>query len=207
MAVRLDKIYTKSGDDGKTNILSDRIDKGDIVIECFSAADELNSSLGVIRSFARQFYEDKCEIIVKETESTLTKIQNEMFEIGKILVYHHLNLNGKNTIKEHENPVLPKFGHRNILFLEERIDNYLAVVTPLNSFILPGGNLLVAYTHHSRSICRRFECVLNRWDVERQLESNIKAFVNRLSDYLFVYSRWVTHQLGEKEECWIPASN
>ena len=206
MPVRLDKIYTRKGDDGKTNLIGGhRVLKCDLEIECYGTLDELNSQLGVVRSTAIQ-YKINYPIVLRETELVFSQIQNHLFEIGSCLTLVRNDISGPN--KDQANPKGfrdPLTDERKVMFLEEKIDLYLSELQPLNSFVIPGSGILNAQIHVARAVCRRFERLFVRWGKENSKVNIACSFINRLSDFLFAYSRWITLKLGENELLWVRA--
>ncbi|MCE9614002.1 MAG: cob(I)yrinic acid a,c-diamide adenosyltransferase [Lentisphaerae bacterium] len=190
--MRLDKIYTKTGDRGKTSLVTgERVAKSALRIEGFGTADELNSVIGLMRSWAGA---SNHEAIRSEAEFSLKQVQNDLFDIGAILAC------AAGRAKE----VMPEFAVERIAFLEERIDRYQESLEELNSFVLPGGSMLNAYAHLARTVCRRGERVLWRLNEQESVEEPILTYINRLSDYLFVFSRWVLRVEGLPEFLWHP---
>ena len=177
------KIYTKKGDLGKTSIIGESdIYKNNIRIEAYGTVDELNSYLGLLRSFnSGAFTKQKKEIIF---------IQNCLFHIGASLA-------SKNEPKHH-------ISKKDIVNIESFIDLLESNLEPLTSFILPGGDMWSGYTQISRSICRRAERRIISLSMEENIDTNIIAFMNRLSDYLFVLARYLSKINGVKEIKWNP---
>jgi cob(I)alamin adenosyltransferase len=164
MANRLTKIYTKTGDDGKTGLGDgSRIDKFNLRIEGLGSIDELNSVIGIIIS------ED---ISVLEA-GWLEKIQHDLFDIG-----------GELSI-----PNFKKLTIIKVEFLESNIDKMNKDLPPLKEFILPGGSRISAYTHLARTICRRVERNLFKLNQGDKVNVVSLKYINRLSDFLFVLAR------------------
>lgn len=163
--MKIMKIYTKTGDDGKTSIIGKtRISKDDIRIEAYGSVDELNSWLGVIYN----------EINEKNT-SLIKRIQSDLFEIGAELASEN---NEMNLAK-----IEPKI-------LEEKIDDLSEKLQPLRSFILPGGSLTASKLHFARTICRRAERRIVSLSKVVDVRDKIIIYMNRLSDYFFVLARY-----------------
>lgn len=193
--MRLDKIYTKTGDRGKTSLVTgERVAKSALRIEAFGTVDELNSVIGLMRSWAGESGDDA---IRAESEFSLKQIQNDLFDIGAILA----------CAAGRAKDVMPAFAAVRIAFLEERIDRYQASLEALSSFVLPGGSMLNAYAHLGRTVCRRGERVLWRLHEQESVEDDILTYINRLSDYLFVFSRWVLHVEKLPEFLWHPGGS
>ena len=171
------KIYTKTGDKGETSLLGGtRVSKAHQKIEAYGTVDELNSSIGVLRSFT-------------DLESeTLSEVQHVLFNIGSLL-----------ATEREVNFELPSIDSSDVERLERSIDQMNEGLEPLRNFILPGGSKAAGFAHMSRTICRRAE---RRVVVLEQLDPQIVHFLNRLSDYLFVLSRAILKSEGQSEINW-----
>ncbi len=190
--MRLDKIYTKTGDGGKTSLVTgERVAKSGLRVEAFGTIDEVNSALGLVRTWAQK---SEHKTIRDVSEATLKQIQNDLFDIGSILACHAARAG----------EVLPAFPAARTTFLEGRIDACQETLEALSSFVLPGGSMSNAYAHLARTVCRRAERVLWRLHEAEPVPEAILTYVNRLSDYLFVYSRWVLRGEGLPEYLWKP---
>lgn len=171
------KIYTKTGDKGQTSLLGGtRVSKAHEKIEAYGTVDELNSSIGLLRTSAESH------------ESFLLRIQHVLFNIGSLLA----------TEREVKFS-LPELVQSDIDALENEIDRLNEQLEPLKSFILPGGSKANAYAHMSRCICRRAERRVIPLEGEYTL---LIKYLNRLSDYLFVLGRALLHQQGIEEIKW-----
>ena len=183
------KIYTKTGDDGSTGLIGgSRVPKSDDRIDCYGTVDELNASLGLAAADAEAAIRD-----------SLIRIQNELFVIGSYLAAPDPDETGE--------PVAAKFGlppmqADSIGRLEREIDACETTLTPLTQFILPGGTPTAARLHLARTICRRAERLLVRSAMERSVEPMIFAYLNRLSDWLFVQARRVNHHAKIQDTPW-----
>ena len=179
------KIYTKKGDKGETSLLGGkRVSKSNIRIESYGTVDELNSWLGLIRD----------QKIDSDTKKFLIHIQDRLFTIGS----HLASDPKKKGIK------IPDINEENITALEKAIDKMNESLPEMKSFILPGGNEIVSFCHIARCVCRRAErCVVNL-SCEEKVEDIIIKYLNRLSDYLFVLSRKLSHDLQAEEIPWQP---
>jgi cob(I)alamin adenosyltransferase len=179
------KIYTKTGDKGLTSLIGGtRLPKQHIRIEAYGTVDELNSHLGIIR-----------DVITDEaTVNLLIHIQDRLFTIGSHLAADPL----KNKM------ALPPIFENDIIALENAIDSIDAVVPELKFFVLPGGHLHVSYCHVARCVCRRAERAVLRLAENEIVEDIHFKYLNRLSDYLFMLSRWLTHQYQSPEIPWKP---
>ncbi len=177
------KIYTKTGDKGKTSLYGGtRVSKSDDRIETYGTVDELNSYIGLIRD--------------TQTESTrksvLKEIQDRLFTIGAYLA----------TDKESKLAQIPDLKEADITLLEKEIDEMEALLKPMTSFILPGGHVNVSFCHVARCVCRRTERLTIKLADSVNIEPIIIRYLNRLSDYLFVLSRKVAMELGVDEIPW-----
>jgi len=178
------KIYTKTGDKGKTSLLGgSRVAKYHLRIEAYGTVDELNSHIGVLRS---------CDID-SETRQVLISIQSLLFTAGAQLASEP----GKSKIK------IPKLKDESVIFLENQIDKMEEDLPPMRNFVLPGGNPAVAAAHVARCVCRRAERIVLHLKDESDVSEPIPVFLNRLSDFLFVLSRKLSKDLGAEEIPWI----
>jgi len=184
--VKLDKIYTRGGDAGATSLATGaRRRKDDIRVEAYGDIDETNAAIGV----ARLAIEPRDAALDKMLE----RIQNDLFDLGAELATPH---DPKKPIDPAMRlTVLPSQVER----LENEIDQLNADLGPLKSFVLPGGTPAAAYLHLARTICRRAERVMvTLGETEgEELAPAALAYVNRLSDFLFVASRYVNREKGD----------
>ncbi|MEE2717029.1 MAG: cob(I)yrinic acid a,c-diamide adenosyltransferase [SAR324 cluster bacterium] len=190
--VRITKVYTRSGDTGDTGLVGGtRIPKDAPRIESYGTVDELNSIVGLCRSFLAQkeasVRRDKLDLI-------LEAIQQKLFDLGSELA----TLPGD----EYEGQITLQ--PEDADWLEEVIDAMNEELEPLRSFILPGGTPLNAFLHQARTVCRRAERDVIRLSREDPVNPEVVKYLNRLSDFLFVAGRWVTATLGEQETLWQP---
>jgi cob(I)alamin adenosyltransferase len=184
--VRLDRIYTRGGDSGETSLATGaRRRKDDIRVEAFGAIDETNAAIGIARLAIAA---DDAAL-----DAMLARIQNELFDLGAELA----------TPVDPAKPMDPAM--RLIIVpaqverLETDIDTLNAGLTPLKSFVLPGGTPAAAHLHLARTICRRAERVLVSLTKTQgeDVSPTAFAYVNRLSDFLFVASRYVNREHGD----------
>jgi cob(I)alamin adenosyltransferase len=197
MSVTLNKIYTKTGDDGTTAVVGgSRFSKGSILVESYGTGDELNSHLGLLRAMVQDSDED-----LSEGVTWLTRIQNRLFDLGSIMA----SPPDEPRLQGRLNDLLT-FGEDGrelaLAQMEDQIDEWNALLPPPESFVLPGGNLLNAQANVTRTVCRRLERVLARRHDEFPLNPDVRAYFNRLSDFLFVFSRWLTWKVGGEEIYW-----
>jgi cob(I)alamin adenosyltransferase len=175
-------IYTKKGDRGQTSVFDSksarltRISKDSLRVRAIGAVDELDSFLG----FAKSLSYDITVI------NFITDIQRDLLTIGSKLAGSKLHLSKTKTKK-----------------LEKSIDEWEGKLPVLSNFILPGGTPLGAYLHICRSAARRAEREVTALSQVENVSDNIKSYLNRLSDFLFMLSRKVNHDAGIKEEIWV----
>jgi cob(I)alamin adenosyltransferase len=179
------KIYTKTGDKGLTSLIGGtRLPKHHIRIEAYGTVDELNSHIGLLRDITTD----------KTTAELLIHIQDRLFTIGS-----HLAADPVKSKMQ-----LPPIFEEDVVVLEKAIDVIDKVVPEMKSFVLPGGHVHVSYCHIARCVCRRAErSVLRLAENEKVDEIHVK-YLNRLSDYLFMLSRWYTLELKASEIPWKP---
>lgn len=187
--VRINKVYTRTGDKGQTRLAGGQtIAKDSLRIEAYGTVDELNATLGLI-----------CVLIAPESQFTdlqqkTTRIQNELFNLGSQLA----------VLPEDRRDNTPVIGEPDITRLEKEIDQMNDQLPPLTSFILPGGGEAGARFHLARTVCRRAERQTIRLQQEEQLDGTEVPYLNRLSDWLFVAGRYAAMKLGVDEALWTP---
>lgn len=178
------KIYTKTGDKGKTSLLGgSRVAKYHLRIEAYGTVDELNAQIGVLRSGE----------INNDIKEVLISIQSMLFTAGSQLATEP----GKAKVK------IPTLKEEAITFLENQIDKMEEDLPPMRNFVLPGGHPSVAAAHVARTVCRRAERIVLHLKDESDVPEPVTIFLNRLSDFLFVLSRKLSQDLGAKEMPWI----
>ena len=191
MAIRITKVYTRTGDKGSTRLVGgQKVAKDAARIEAYGTIDELNSVLGL----ARVFNDDlKSELPAsQQLDDIFRQLQNELFDLGSELATPtDFSYEGMFRVSESE-----------VKGLERIIDSCQKDLEPLNSFILPGGGKVGGFLHQARTVCRRAERIILRLSREEEVSPWPFKYVNRLSDLLFVLSRWVSHKLGEPEYLW-----
>ena len=192
MAIRLSRIYTRTGDKGQTALVGGkRVPKESARLEAYGTIDELNSIVGIVRTYLPD-YRERLRSEFDAYSESLRRIQNELFDVGSELA----------TPPDGEYPQMHKMGAGEIKKLEEEMDAMEKELEPLKSFTLPGGGVLNAFLHQARTVCRRAERVCWRLKREEDINDNLIIYVNRLSDHLFVQSRWVAKRLKEPEFLW-----
>jgi cob(I)alamin adenosyltransferase len=190
MAIRITKVYTRHGDKGDTHLVGGRrVPKDDPRIESYGTIDELNSILGIVRSLNDEHTD---AAFAPRLDAVLRQIQNELFDLGSELA----------TPPDAEWEGMIKIGADEVATLERTIDECQLDLQPLKSFILPGGGLIASFLHQARTVCRRAERDILRLMRREPMRDEPLQYVNRLSDLLFVLSRWTSHQLGEPEYLW-----
>jgi len=192
MAIRLTRIYTRTGDKGTTALVGGkRVPKESGRLESYGTVDELNSIVGIVRTYLME-YQDRLGDDYQWYSEMLRRIQNELFDVGSELA----------TPPDGEYEGMHKMGEGEVKLLEEEMDRMEKVLEPLKSFTLPGGGVLNAFLHQARTVCRRAERVL--WAVKREedIADQVIIYINRLSDHFFVQSRWIAKRLNEPEFLW-----
>ena len=179
------KIYTKTGDAGKTSLIGGtKVLKNDPRIEAYGTVDELNSYLGVVS--------DHCND--EHAKNILKEIQDRLFTIGS-----ELACDPQKDTKMH----IPDLHESDIGLLEKEMDTMDAELPPMKNFILPGGMPAVSFMHVARCVCRRAErCCVNLKELEDSVEPLIIKYLNRLSDYLFMLSRYTGMKNNAPEIIW-----
>jgi cob(I)alamin adenosyltransferase len=189
----LNRIYTRTGDKGQTALVGgQRVAKDHLRIESYGTIDELNAFIGVARTTAEQFANGTERL--SKFATILKRIQHELFNLGSILA----------TLPDDVHPKQPRVTSADIEQLEREIDEANEELRPLRSFVLPGGSRLDAELHVCRTVCRRAERLLVSLAREESVPDEAIQYLNRLSDALFVWSRWANHVLNASETLWEP---
>lgn len=184
------KIYTRTGDKGTTTLFSgERIPKNTPFIEAVGTVDEGNSAIGLALSFIPK--EEK----FNETRLQLELIQHALFDVGAALATPR-------TCEQRQKLEKTRFGDEAIQLLEKWIDDLDEQLPPLKTFILPGGHPAGASLHLSRSIVRRAERLVVPLYEQADVTQAVLAYLNRLSDYLFIASRFINQELNVPEVTW-----
>lgn len=179
------KIYTKKGDQGSTGLIGGtRVSKGDVRIEAYGTIDELNSYIGLISTLE----------IDQRYQLQLQEIQDRLFTIGS-----HLAADPEKSKMQ-----LPDLLEADVQKLEHWMDIMDEALPALTAFILPGGHPNCAHAHVARCICRRAERMVVTLDELEGVQELVLAYLNRLSDYLFVLARKINHDAGAIEHTWTP---
>lgn len=191
--IALNRIYTRMGDAGETRLVGgQRIAKDDARIDCYGTVDELNAFLGAARATAEQLAQQHERL--GAFAAILKRVQHELFNLGSILA----------TLPEDVHPKQARVTEADVEQLEREIDEANAELEKLRSFVLPGGSRLDAELHIGRTVCRRAERALVSLAREQSVPPEALRYLNRLSDALFVWSRWVNRVLGAAETLWEP---
>jgi cob(I)alamin adenosyltransferase len=186
------KIYTKTGDNGTTSLFGGtRVSKHHIRIESYGTVDELNSYIGLVRD----------QNMDPHYKNVLISVQDKLFTVGAILA-----TDPKKSIlksgKERLN--IQKISSEDIEILEKEIDTMNESLPPMTNFILPGGHQTVSFCHIARGVCRRAERLAVALNDIEPFQPETLTYLNRLSDYLFVLARKLSHDLQADEVKWIP---
>jgi len=183
--MKLDKIYTRTGDDGKTSLGDGtRMPKFHVRLAAIGGVDEANSTIGVA----------SLHVTDPEVSNVLSHIQNDLFDVGADLCMP-------------ERPGTPapalRISDEQVTWVETKIDFFNADLAPLDSFVLPGGSAASAYLHHARTVTRRAERDIVRLAAEETVNPGVMRYVNRLSDLLFVLGRFLNEK-GKEDVRWKP---
>ncbi len=190
--VKITKVYTRTGDAGETGLVGGRrLRKTHPRIGSYGTVDELNSLIGIVRSWNAQketgSRRDKFELI-------LEAVQQKLFDLGSELATYPGD--------EYEGQVL--MAAADAAWLEEIIDAMNDELPKLFSFILPGGSPMNAALHQARTVCRRAERDVLQLSETETVNPHLLSYLNRLSDALFVFGRWASATMGESETLWEP---
>jgi len=190
MAIRLTRIYTRRGDHGDTDLVGGtRVAKDSPRIDAYGTVDELNAALGVARAVNAEVRRSPA---TRRLDEILKRLQNELFDLGSELA----------TPPADFQPGMFRVESEQVTALEKLMDECQKDLKPLRSFVLPGGGRVSAHLHVARTVCRRAERDVLRLMRVEQIGEQPLAYLNRLSDLLFVLSRWIGHHLGESEFLW-----
>jgi cob(I)alamin adenosyltransferase len=187
--IALNRIYTRRGDGGATSLVGgQRVPKDDPRIESYGTVDELNAIVGLASVSASERPE------FAPLQPILRRLQHELFNLGSILA----------TLPEDVHERQPRVTAAEVEQLENEIDQFNELLPPLRSFVLPGGTRLNAELHLARTVCRRAERITCSLAARTPVDEWAIAYLNRLSDALFVWSRWVNVAAGVEEVLWQP---
>jgi len=189
--VKLNKIYTRTGDDGSTGLVDgSRLSKNALRVRAYGDVDETNSVIGLVRLHLEN----------RRLDDMLARIQNDLFDLGADLATP-LPKEG-----EADNEYALRMVEDQSTRLETELDALNADLEPLTSFVLPGGSPPAAYLHQARTVCRRAERICVAFATEESVNPAALTYLNRLSDFLFVAARWCNDQ-GETDVKWVPGAN
>jgi cob(I)alamin adenosyltransferase len=186
------KIYTKTGDKGQTGLLGGtRVPKHNIRIEAYGTIDELNSWIGLLRDSiaGNKLIADSPQLI-----AILVETQDRLFTIGSSLASDPK----KSKVK------IPHLSEDDVTLFENEMDAIDIVLPPMKNFVLPGGHEIVSKCHVTRCVCRRAERRVNHLAEIEPVDELVIKYLNRLSDYLFMLSRKLAHDLDAPETAWKP---
>jgi cob(I)alamin adenosyltransferase len=191
MAIRITRVYTRRGDQGDTDLVGgERVPKDSPRIAAYGAVDELNAAIGVARAANAAAGARRGPRAT--LDGVLRRLQNELFDLGAELA----------TPPAAFRPGMFRVGADEVKALETVLDGCQRDLAPLSSFVLPGGGSASALLHVARTVCRRAERDVLALMRHEDVGTWPLAYLNRLSDLLFVLSRWIGHHLGEQEFLW-----
>ena len=177
------KIYTKKGDSGHTSLIDGQIvNKHNLSVDAYGTVDELNSFLGLLKDYIKD----------ETIKDILNNIQPKLFSIGSILA------SGKNQDMLEK----VKIEKKDVKYIEFHIDSMNNELPELKNFIIPGGHKISSYSHVCRSICRRAERRISELNNEQSVDPIILSYINRLSDFFFVLSRYLMYSDKIEETRW-----
>lgn len=198
--VTINRVYTRNGDQGTTGLVGgQRVSKDDLRIEAYGTVDELNAFVGAARQTAAELLARDVLAPARRPDvvafaETLARVQHELFNLGSILA----------TLPEDVHPKQPRVTEADVTLLEREMDKCQKELSTLRSFVLPGGTRLNADLHVCRTVCRRAERRTVALARATPVDPQAVAYLNRLSDAFFVWSRWVSLVEGTEEWLWDP---
>ncbi len=186
--VQLTRIYTKSGDSGKSSLgTGQRLYKDEARFEAIGAVDEANAFVAAASNSSEG-----------DIHALLVRIQNDLFDVGADLCMP----------EETSTPNVLRVSEKQVFYIEGQIDHYNAHLPPLSSFVLPGGAPLATALHVARTVARRAERAITSLHRQEKINPFLIQYINRLSDLLFVLARYVNHCLEKQDDVlWIPGEN
>ncbi|MGJ8559090.1 MAG: cob(I)yrinic acid a,c-diamide adenosyltransferase [Litorimonas sp.] len=189
--VKLNKIYTRTGDDGSTGLVDgSRLSKDSTRVSAYGEVDETNSVIGLVRLHLTHLGLDRI----------LARIQNELFDLGADLA------TPQPTAGDTDSEYALRIVASQVTQLETDLDALNADMSALTSFILPGGSAPAAYLHQARTVARRAERMMVTLADGTDVNPQALAYINRLSDFLFVAARWCNNQ-GADDVLWEPGAS
>lgn len=193
--VRLNKIYTRTGDGGKTFLAGGQaVSKDGLRCEAYGTVDELNAVMGYVRAHLSAGDSDLQPSDRDRVDQWMSGLQQQLFNLGCDLC----------VLPEDRRENTPTLGDEDVTDLERWIDSLNEDLAPLTSFILPGGDAVAASLHLARTVCRRAERITVTLATEEVIDRRCVTYLNRLSDALFVTARWTAQQAGCSENLWSP---
>ncbi|MDB5104150.1 MAG: cobO [Fibrobacteres bacterium] len=194
MAIHITRVYTRGGDTGQTSLVGGaRVDKDCRKLESYGTVDELICLVGTARTvIAGDAPKGLPKPVRAEMETSLRRVQNRLFDMGSILA----------TPAGQSYAGMPEISDGDASDLEKEMDRMQKSLEPLNSFVLPGGTLANAALHECRAVCRRAEREIMRLSREEPVDKRLIKYINRLSDFFFVMSRYASRKAGVKEYLW-----
>lgn len=178
------KIYTKTGDEGETGLFGGaRVSKADERVSAYGEVDELNSCIGILRT----------HVTDDDVDALLARIQSQLFDLGAELA----------TVPGRDDAGQPRLDASDVLGLETAIDHHEVGLSPLKTFVLPGGSPAAAHAHLARTVCRRAERTLVSLRANSPVRDEAMHYVNRLSDLLFVLARALNNAVGVPDVPWL----
>ena len=189
--VTLNKIYTKTGDEGKTSLGNgDRVNKHSLRVDAYGTVDETNATVGLARLHAKDI----------TTTTQLSAIQNDLFDLGADLC----RPNHEDDAKSTHRPL--RINSKQVKRLENEIDSMNNALKTLKSFVLPGGSALASHLHLCRTVSRRAERLTFALSETESVNEIAVKYLNRLSDWFFVASR-IANSNGANDILWVPGDN
>jgi cob(I)alamin adenosyltransferase len=189
----INRVYTRQGDQGETALAGgQRVPKDGLRIDAYGTVDELNAFLGAARATVAESAAAAPQIAL--LAAILLRVQHELFNLGSILA----------TLPEDVHPKQARVTDGEVAQLEKEMDLMNEALPPLRSFVLPGGSRLNAELHICRTVCRRAERACVTLSRSETVPAETVRYLNRLSDALFVWSRWASHVTGTPETLWEP---
>ena len=190
--MRITKVYTRTGDQGQTKLVGGKeVPKDHPRVDAYGTVDELNTIIGLVRTFIGQEVDRKT--LTEHLDPMLHRIQNDLFNIGSDLA----------TPPESRWENMVCVDAQSVKRLESWIDQLNDHLQPLPEFVLPGGGPVGAFLHQARTVCRRAErIVVSLGRKEPKVHSTSVQYLNRLSDWCFVASRWANQTAKQPEHLW-----
>ncbi len=182
--MKITKVYTRGGDKGQTSLVGgQRVSKASVRLEAYGTVDELSSHLGLLAAMLSE----------NGDKTMIFRIQNNLFNICTNL-----------ATDQAQTPLYPSahLPEGEIVFLEQSVDAIMAMLPERQGFILPGGTQAAAQAHVCRTVCRRAERRIVALSEEATVSTEVQQYINRLSDFLFVFAKKMNHIAGIQEKVW-----